>query len=322
MFRTVPINDGDDSHDLRAAHAQRIISNAICKYIWRPLSSECTILNPEFNNFLGKISDVLRKPSVSGHAANVWTALTVRALDSLPVNSLSPRVSDAKEGSQLARLTRAEHVVSNVQSVLSPLVNASQNEKLEAELFQLVDLAIEVWHSAQTGELEIIVRSPLELAHREEWRSLEFDPAEPSLNRDETDFEVASRAPPRIITLFPRVVARKIVDPVKHAENLPGSWPLESDHTPRTLETCIHPGSGLPQWSPLVVRGKEEEEERNDYLQKVLEDAKKELHINRRTAGHSRRESMAGSTLVQSSESRAEGGQLSSHIGVGLGFDR
>jgi hypothetical protein len=40
------------------------------------------------------------------------------------------------------------------------------------------------------------------------------------------------------------------------------------------------------------VRGKEQQEERNDYLIKVLENAKKDLH-NRR--GHSRRESMGSS---------------------------
>jgi hypothetical protein len=42
------------------------------------------------------------------------------------------------------------------------------------------------------------------------------------------------------------------------------------------------------------VRGKEEQEERNDYLLKALEDAKKKLHSNRGIAGH-RRDSMASS---------------------------
>lgn len=119
-FNSVPVNDGDDSHDLRTAHAQRAISTAICQYIWKPLSSECTLLHPEFNSFLSKLPDELHKSSPGGRAARIWTALTMRALQSLLVDSLLPHISESKERSQPARPTRAEHVVSKVFSVLSP----------------------------------------------------------------------------------------------------------------------------------------------------------------------------------------------------------
>ena len=100
----------------------------------------------------------------------------------------------------------------------------------------------------------------------------------------------------RIFTLFPRVVVRGVAEPLNHDTGPPGSWPRESDQAPYTIETCIHPGRGLPEFSALVVRGREDQEERNDYLSKVIEDAKKKLHSTRRTLGHSRRESMASST--------------------------
>jgi hypothetical protein len=52
------------------------------------------------------------------------------------------------------------------------------------------------------------------------------------------------------------------------------------------------------------VRGKEEQEERNEYLSKAIEIAMKELNSNRRLIGHGRRESMGSSTAVPSSPSQ------------------
>jgi hypothetical protein len=64
-------------------------------------------------------------------------------------------------------------------------------------------------------------------------------------------------------------------------------------HDNAKIETCIHPGRGLPEWSSLVVRGKEEREERKDYLMKtIIENAKKQAHSNRRILEHSRRASI------------------------------
>lgn len=207
-----------------------------------------------------------------------------------------PRILEFEERSQNARPTRADHVVSKVFSILSPLVSASQNESLQTELLKLANSAASVWSNAQTSELEIIVSPLLERADREEWRSQQFDPVAPLLGHNEPNFDTVSRTRLRIMTLFPRVVARRGADPVKYDKKLPGSWPPESGHAPLTIETCtIHPGIGLPQWAPLVVRGKVEEEERKDYLAKALEDANKQLHSNRRIAGHGRRESMGSS---------------------------
>lgn len=67
--------------------------------------------------------------------------------------------------------------------------------------------------------------------------------------------------------------------------NLPGSWLLGSDYTYLTVETCIYPGSRLPQWLLLIVRGKDEEEGRKEYLVRVLDNMKKELYSNRYKGG-------------------------------------
>jgi hypothetical protein len=154
-------------------------------------------------------------------------------------------------------------------------------------LLGLANSAIDIWNDSQTGELKIIVNPLLERARREEWRSQKFDPVSPLGDYDET----MSRTHPRIFTLFPRVVARGVAGPPGRGSRESG----ESDQVPRTIETDIHPGRGLPECSPLVVRGKEEQNERTDYLSKVIEDAKKKLHSTRGMSGY-RRDSMASST--------------------------
>lgn len=287
-FGSVPIDDSDDSRNLRTAHTQRIISDALCQYIWKPLSSEFTLSHPGLNDLLSKIADGLDRSSHSGRAVNVWTALTMRALQSLPAEASGPKESPHPA------LSRAESVISKVMSVLSPLVSSSQDQELRTKLLELANSAIDIWNEAQTGELKIIVSPFLERARREEWRSERFDPASPPGGYDEIQLDMMSRTHPRIFTLFPRVVAREVAGLANHHTDPPGSWSQKSDQGPRTIETNIHPGRGLPECSPLVVRGKEEQEERNDYLLKALEDAKKKLHSNRGIAGH-RRDSMASS---------------------------
>jgi hypothetical protein len=56
VFNSVPIEDSDVSRDLCTAHAQRIISQAICEVIWTEFSSEFTASQPDSSSILGKIS--------------------------------------------------------------------------------------------------------------------------------------------------------------------------------------------------------------------------------------------------------------------------
>lgn len=302
-FASVPINGTDDSRSLCVVHAQRIISDAICEYIWKPFRSEFTLLHPDFNDLLAKISAELEKSSQGGRAANAWMALTMRALQSLPTDPVPSQASESKEPLRPTSSSRAEGVVSKVVSILKPLVNPSEHEDLHIDLLKLAKPAIDIWNDAHSGGLKIIVSTRLEPARREEWRSQQFDPLLPSHDCDESKLDIMSNTHPRTFTLFPRVVAQELEVPIRHDAGPPGSWPLDSDQRPRTIETCIHPGIGLPECSPLVLRGKEEREEIDDYISKAVENAKKEIHSGRRI-GHGRRESTGSSIASPTSPSQ------------------
>jgi hypothetical protein len=151
------------------------------------------------------------------------------ALESLSVDLVKAAVTESQGTSQVAGSARADKVISKVISILFPLVSPSQIEALRRELEKLANSAIDVWNSAQSGELTITVNQLLEREHREEWRSQQFDPALPSLDRGEADFDAISRTRPRIIALFPRVVAYGVADLVKDEKSPPGSFLPESD---------------------------------------------------------------------------------------------
>lgn len=299
-FASIPISDTEESQNLRIAHAQRVISSSVHEIIWQPFSSEKTLPHPDFVSLLSEISTKLAKSSYSGssggHAANVWTALTMRVLQSLSPASPSPPTSTSKGTSPppTPPPQRADKVVDAILSVLSPLVTPSQEPHLRNELLTLAHSAISVWNFAQTDELELIVCPTLGRENRNEWRSLFFDPPlSPSSDDNDTKTDIISSTHPRIFPLFPRVTARKLSGNAKLSVGPPGSWP-ESDQEPRIIETCIHAGVGLPEWSTLVVKGKEEEEERKEYLEEVMENAKLNAR-SRRNGGISRSGSMAGS---------------------------
>jgi hypothetical protein len=305
-FVSVPISDSEESQKLRIAHAQRVISSSLNKNIWQPFSSEKTLPHPDFISLLSEIAADLAKPChdgrTSGRAASVWTALTMRALESLSLASLSSQASTSQgsppphPSGQSPPPRRADKVVDDVLRVLSPIVTPSQKGQLQKELLALVDLSIAVWRSAQTDELKIIVCPNLDRANRNEWRYLRFDPQSSSPDED-IGAEIVSSTHPRIFTLFPRITAvQKLSRAAEPATGLPGSWPQAQDE-PRTIETCIHTGAGLPEWSPLVVKGKEEEEERRDYLHDEMVRVRQEANVRsgRRNSGHSRKGSMAGS---------------------------
>ena len=288
-FKSVPIDDSDDSQSLRTAHAQRIISNAICDDIWKPFVSELTLPSPEFSSFLCKISDELEKPSYGGRTAKVWTAFTMRALQSLQAGIANSPASQSNGNSARIGSTRADLVISKV-SVIFPLVSPSQTDSLHKDLLSLIDLSVNVWDIAQAGGLKIIANPLLDRALREEWRSQQFDPISP-LSDSGSDLDL-SKTRPRVFTLFPRVIIHGEVDPENQDKGPPGSWPTDSDHI------CIHPGLGLPEWSPLVVRGKDDQEEKNEFIANMMENAMKELNSSKRGIGHTRRLSRGSSVSI------------------------
>jgi hypothetical protein len=267
-FTSVPISDSEDSKKLLTAHAQRVISSHLRQIIWQPFSSEKNIQQENITSSLEAIAKELVKSSQPGsgiRAARVWSALTMRAL-----HSMSPK-------SQGASPPRAQKFVDDVTKVLSPLIQPPTAAAFQKDLLALTDLAVSVWNSAQTGELEIQVYSDLELEARQEWRSPIFDPAE----NNNASVDIASSTYPRVFVLFPRVIARALTGDTK-ITSLPGAYP-KPNGKPRIVEKCIHRGIGMAECSALVLRGKEEIElwkeemkEEQVIFQQCLENAKKE----------------------------------------------
>ncbi|KAE9373701.1 hypothetical protein N431DRAFT_465980 [Stipitochalara longipes BDJ] len=290
-FASIPLSESRESRDLRIARAQVIISSSLCDIVWQPFSSEKTVQDPDLASVLRDISAELAKAnhgSTSGpRAAGIWRALTMRALQSLP-----PPLPSTE--SNLPPLSRVDRVAHKVLSILSPLVAPSQEHQLRDDLHALANSAISLWSSAQTGRLQLIVSSSLDIAQRNEWRSLVFDP--PS-----TD-DVVSSTHPRIFTLFPRVTALKMPVPADAPASLPGSWP-EHNQEPHMIETVIHRGTGLPELSALVVKGKDEEEWRKERIEQeliqnklaALEKERQELEARGGRNAHSRTSSIVGS---------------------------
>ncbi|KAH6662688.1 hypothetical protein B0J14DRAFT_662541 [Halenospora varia] len=259
-FASIPLSQSPESQDLRIARAQVIISSSLSDIIWQPFSSEKAVLYPDLISIL---DDIAAKLAESSHGrssgprtAAIWRALTMRGVQSLPLTPLPPTPANPPP------LSRVERVVSKVLSILSPLVSPSQEPQFRDDLLALANSAISVWSSAQTGGFQLVVSSSLERTRRNKWRSLVFDPpsTDSGLAKD-----VVFATHPHIFTLFPRVTALKISAPVKAGAALPGSWPEPRE--PCTIETCIHPGTGLPEWSALVLKGKDEESQRQEMIE-------------------------------------------------------
>lgn len=213
------------------------------------------------------------------------------------------------QGTQPLATSRADRVVEDILKILLHLVNPSQEPQLRDDLLSLARSAISVWDSAQIDELKLIISPMLGRTKRSEWRCQKFDPPLSADNYAETD--IISSTYPRIYTLFPRVIGRTLSSMAAPPADLPGSWP-QSDQEPHTIETCIYAGRGLPEWSALVVKGKEEVVVKERYLREALEKAMKELDArSERNKGHSRNGSMVESVSPLSPSTRwmSEGGR-------------
>lgn len=80
----------------------------------------------------------------------------------------------------------------------------------------------------------------------------------------------------------------------------PDSWP-ESEQEPRELETCIHPGTGLRECSSLVIKGKQEEDERQAEVEqekKRIEEYKEKLRKERKPPNKKRGPSSRRGSVV------------------------
>ncbi|CZR66413.1 uncharacterized protein PAC_16314 [Phialocephala subalpina] len=300
-FNSIPISHSDTSQDLRMAHAQRIISSALSSHIWKPFSSEKALSNPEFANLLDEICTVLAnsdRGGKKGRAATVWKVLTMQALQyldqDLPLTPTSTSTSTSHEAERSHSSGRASQAVQDMLNILSPLIIPSEQVQIHEALIDLAKSAVDVWDLAQTDILKITACLSLNPSDRNEWRSAKFDPA-PSSGHQDLEMDSKTFTRPRVFTLFPQVVAHKLTLPeAEPTFHVPGSFSTPQQDL-AVAETIIHPGNGLPESSPLVVRGRAEEEERKAYLAKLIENADKEFAKGGRLGGYSRSESISGS---------------------------
>ena len=291
LFKFVPIMNSDNSRDLCTAHAQRIISRAICEDIWKQFSSDFTESQSGSSSILGKISHEIEQSDHGGRTAQFWNALTERALMSLPA---TPASSGASKPTESSYHPRTDKVISKVLA-LSPLVSPSQMNSLRKDLVDLINLAVNVWKEGRVGGSKLTVNLSLDYANREEWRSEEFDPV------GEEDEITPAPTTRQIFALFPQVLVAEQVKVVNPGNDLPGSFPGDSNQPTELI--VIHTGKGLPEWSPLVVSGKLEQKEQEDYVT----NAKKAFHT-RHASGSNRRSSRGSIPPISPSEQWSKNG--------------
>jgi len=320
-FASIPISSSPASEKLCVAHARRVISSSLLKIIWKPFSSEITAQDSKYVFLLNQISEGLEKSAQDSsggrRAARVCNALTMRGLQSqLPID----QSSSTSGSSPRPVFSRADKFTHEVMAVLSLLVKPSLRPNLRNNLLDLANSAISLWNIAQQDEREIIFCPELDPMKIDEWRVREF--------HDITTDEDMSAPHDGVFMLFPRITARDCArgaeSRAKHPKGLPGMFP-GSEPEPPIIETCIYSGAGLAQWSPLVLDGEEEEEERKNkekmkdveeqrkMLEEKMENLKNleksvtELTAGRRMSG-SRRESSAGSNPASPTKLWANGG--------------
>jgi hypothetical protein len=291
-FNSIPISESETSQDLRIAYAQRIISSALCTNIWQPFFSEKALSDPNSASLLDNIyKDLADSDHIgnNGRAANVWKVLTMRSLQSSgPELPLSPTSRSQGSGSHFPQ--RARLAVSEMVKKLLPLIGPNKVQ-LEESLRNIAKSAVEVWDLAQTDTLMLTTCVDLNHSERNSWRSVRFDPVP---DDEAGEMDIKSSTHPRIFTLFPRIVAQEWPLTTEPSLQMPGTFSMPQQKLVPS-EISIHQGSGLAECSALVVRGKDEEEERKELLQKAMRDARKASAQGGWTRASGRTASISGS---------------------------
>lgn len=298
-FEIVPLSGSEISEKLRIVHAQRVISAHLRNCIWQPFSSETTLQDEKYVSLFNQISNGLVEFYGKGgglRAARLCTALSMRGLQYQPSAESSTEQSSLVSGSSAPLPGRAEIFTEKVMSVLSLLVEPSLRPKLRDSLFDLAKSAIAVWQIAQTDEREVVVYATIDAE-----------------SLGERPDDISPYSTDGVIVLFPRITATscsRITD--LRTMNVPGTFE-EAEPELNVQETCIYEGAGLPEWSPLVEQGEEEEDERREVedekkreeLKRFHEEEAKKLKnpgMSRRKLSQSRKPSMTGSVSKASEE--------------------
>ncbi|OWP06208.1 transcriptional regulator, LysR family protein [Marssonina coronariae] len=134
--------------------------------------------------------------------------------------------------------TRIEAFVESILPSLSLLMK-SKYQALKSALVDLANSTVSLWNSAQTEDLEIAVSLDLHVSLHNNWNSPAFDPDDGTAQESKT-----SSNDPHIYTLFLSI-------------NTKGLTLVQVEQ-----EIFIHHGIGMAETSALVLRGKEEQEQK------------------------------------------------------------
>lgn len=282
-FNSVPFSKSEDSQRLIIAHVQRIISAALVSTFWKPYACETTHSYPGLFAILKTIVGELPN-TAGGHGikrnSRLWYVWTMKALQGRDIGMCSlPRAG-----------CKIEHeFVEDLLSCLEPIFKPNMRSALRGWLFDLALDSMSLWDKVQTDQLDFDVILNLDPELQHEWWTQDFDE-----DNDAKDLASTAKTRPRIFTRFPRIIARQ---------------PDFNDNAEagKTKEIIIHRGLGLPEWSSLVLSGKEEVEERQKREKAMRERIATEIEIemakerSERASKRSRRESVAVSVHDPSS---------------------
>ncbi|KAK2629212.1 hypothetical protein QTJ16_000032 [Diplocarpon rosae] len=306
-FASLPISGSEESRMLRIAHTQRIIAFHLHNIVLQQFSSDSTF-NAEKKYSVGLLHSILQGLSRSGYGRRgptVFRALAVRGLQSIQPGEFVPQALPDS-----TQKTRTDAFVEAVLPSLSLLIPKSKHQALNAALVDLANSTVSIWKSAQTDEhLELTASLDLDVSLRKNWRSPTFDPEDTAVQESST-----SSTDRRVYTLFPSIIARKLA----FAQDTPAKLP-ESFEEPSVeiveQDIFIHQGIGMAESSALVLKGKDEQEQKEEddevaRLRKDAEIASKKLE-ERNKVKSQRTSSMSGFASPSSSWSMVGGNKKS-----------
>ncbi|OBT85232.1 hypothetical protein VE02_05185 [Pseudogymnoascus sp. 03VT05] len=304
-FSDVPFSNSETSKQLRIAHSQRVISDAVYDVVWQPFSSDITTEDSKLSRLLQDVGAAVG----TGRSADVWRAVTMRALKFISNAHTQPQHSPSQTLSAAHAIkSREDKLMELVLSVLGPLLDPSDLLQFKADLLQITKRAISVWTTAQADERTFTVNPKLNQENKHDWKIVALDYV--SFYVDGSSQVVGSRRrnASGVFTLFPIITATKRVQVQKAGPAPPGGWPGEDQQQVLNAEvTLIHDGLGLPRDSDIVQEGISEREEVMKMRMVHQEELEQKIAEKVAKKAHSRNNSMAGTMSGSPSPSASWG---------------
>ncbi|KFZ01006.1 hypothetical protein V501_10295 [Pseudogymnoascus sp. VKM F-4519 (FW-2642)] len=258
-FSDVPFSNTETSRQLRIAHSQRVIADAVYGTVWQPFSSDITTDDSKLSKLLQDVGAAVG----TSRSADVWRAVTMRALKSISNAHTQTQHSPSQTLSAAHAIqSREDKLMELVLSVLGPLLDPLDLLQFKADLLQITKQAISVWTSAQADERTFTVNPKLSQGNKHDWKIATLDYVPFYVDNSSQVVGPMRRNPSGVFTLFPIITATKRIQVQKAGLAPPGSWPGKDQQQVLNAEvTLIHDGLGLPQDSDIVQAGISEREE-------------------------------------------------------------